>query len=781
MNASDDHDVKLVGRELPEVSISALDWSCVYVLGQRQHPGVLSARSTGGLSKGNELVFSFSDSKISGSSSVVIPFDTISSVAQGNIALVFPVSIEVQAAGVLHVFAHFVNRDRVFRQMRDLFQNYQHMATALSQSKAHAVSVRSTVESIARRLKDVDDMFISFHNMSEHFDQFCDMSERLGLQLRQRYPVHVVPSPVPQASTPAELAAILAAAGAANSAGSSKSSRQKKSEAPPLPPLPPALFEGWVNVIPESEQLAAAAAEADAANAKVGFFSGMVKTIKESAAQTDAKLLASVPLAIRKSAKNARYCAMGREGSCKLYSDEPTPINEKTVVREVIPLFGCVCSLQQRAVNKLASKFGVSSDDAMLKQIKIADASGRPLLLFTPFEPADLAQFLSAAQMSAMTPHEDPAEQPSSKASSDADPDIPATDSPTAPLAPVPAGDNGSHDNVSCAIVAVSDVKGEPEVSSGHSPLCEPATPPPALHPNAVAETSIHGLMKQMRDSIRRLASFVDHVLNSTSLADEVSTEFCVDYERMEACVIQRDWELQFAALELQSLKYELEVERARSAAIELRNKQLQAQLDMAGDNVSFTGLPAFSASDRSRRPSIAPSALAPVHLQVQGMGLDGAGEGVSVSSARALATSGHRRGSTALQMPHMNSSIPEFVDPRVANEPVQCAQKTEKGLSGYAYNKQTGLVNKYWKRRWCELVGSQMTMFTLLPSGELQPKLEINVAGCSLGKQYKEYSLSFSIIMNDKEKTSHHFLVLDQGDFLLWREALLATGCVDK
>ena len=81
----------------------------------------------------------------------------------------------------------------------------------------------------------------------------------------------------------------------------------------------------------------------------------------------------------------------------------------------------------------------------------------------------------------------------------------------------------------------------------------------------------------------------------------------------------------------------------------------------------------------------------------------------------------------------------------QVANEPVQCAQKTEKGLSGYAYNKQTGLVNKvcmphpvlllftaslfqsvhrvvshvlqYWKRRWCELVGSQMTMYTLLPS----------------------------------------------------------------
>ena len=31
----------------------------------------------------------------------------------------------------------------------------------------------------------------------------------------------------------------------------------------------------------------------------------------------------------------------------------------------------------------------------------------------------------------------------------------------------------------------------------------------------------------------------------------------------------------------------------------------------------------------------------------------------------------------------------------QVANEPVQCAQKTEKGLSGYTYNKQTGLVNK--------------------------------------------------------------------------------------
>lgn len=485
LNASDEHDVKLVGRELPEASISALEWTCVYVLGQRQHPGVLSARSTGGLSKGNELVFNFTDSKTSGSSSVVIPFDSISSVAQGNIALVFPVSIEVQAAGVLHVFAHFINRDRAFRQMRDLFQNYQHMSKALSQSKARVVSIRSTVESIARRLKDVDDMFISFHNMSEHFDQFCDLSDKLGLQLRQRYPVHIAPSPVPQASTSAELAAILAAAGAANASGTGRSSRQKKSELPPPPPLPPAMFEGWVNIIPESEQLAAAAAEADAANAKGGFFSGMVKTIKESAAQTDAKLLASVPLAIRKSAKNARYCAMGREGSCKLYSDEPTPTNEKLLVREVIPLFGCVCSLQQRAVNKLASKFGVSSDDAMLKQIRITDASGRPLLLFTPFDATDLSRFLSAAQMSAMTPHEDAA---SSKVSSDAA-DIldPSSDSPTAPLAHVPPRDDGSPDDVSSAVVTISEVKGETDVVAGHSPSCEPTTPPPALHPNAVA------------------------------------------------------------------------------------------------------------------------------------------------------------------------------------------------------------------------------------------------------------------------------------------------------
>jgi hypothetical protein len=197
------------------------------------------------------------------------------------------------------------------------------MATAMSQSKSRVLSVRSTVESIARRLKDVDDMFISFHNMSEHFDQFCDMSERLGLQLRQRYPVPIANSPVPQASTPAELAAIIAATGASASAGASSSVRPKKSEPPPLPPLPPALFEGWVNIIPESDQLAAAASEAESATAKVGFFSGMAKTLKESVAQTDAKLLASVPLAIRKTAKNARFCAMGREGNCKLYGPPP--------------------------------------------------------------------------------------------------------------------------------------------------------------------------------------------------------------------------------------------------------------------------------------------------------------------------------------------------------------------------------------------------------------------------------------------------------------------------
>jgi hypothetical protein len=279
----------------------------------------------------------------------------------------------------------------------------------------------------------------------------------------------------------------LAASGAAGAAGSNKSARQKKSEVPPPPPLPPALFEGWVNIIPESEQLAAAAAEAEATNAKVGFFSGMVKTIKESAAQTDAKLLASVPLAIRKTAKNARYCAMGREGNCKMYSDEPTPANEKALVREVIPLFGCVCAMQQRAVNKLASKFGVSSDDAMLKQIKIADPSGRPLLLFTPFEPADLTQFLSAAQMSTIMPFEVPVEQQSLKVSSDVRPDTPVTDSPSAPLALAVSEDNCSPDNSLSADVSGSDLKGEPAVAAVQAPASEPASTPPALHPNAVA------------------------------------------------------------------------------------------------------------------------------------------------------------------------------------------------------------------------------------------------------------------------------------------------------
>lgn len=94
---------------------------------------------------------------------------------------------------------------------------------------------------------------------------------------------------------------------------------------------------------------------------------------------------------------------------------------------------------------------------------------------------------------------------------------------------------------------------------------------------------------------------------------------------------------------------------------------RLQAELDVARDN----GPPALpSRSDSVRRPSIAPSSLAPVHVQVRRsrclavprilhvicrqvheLGLDGIAEGVSVSSARAQATSGHRRGSTALQV----------------------------------------------------------------------------------------------------------------------------------
>jgi hypothetical protein len=552
-SVSVEHDVKLVGRELPEVFVNALEWPCVYVLGQRQHAGVLAARSTGGIAKGNELVFSFSDPKISGSTSVMIPFDSISSVAQGNIALVFPVSVEVRAAGVLHVFAHFINRDRVFRQLRDLFQNQQHMANALAQSKSRVISIRSTVETIAQRLKGVDDMFISFHNMSEQFDQFCDMSEKLGLQLRQRYPLPVVHSSLPQASTPGELAAIVAAAGPAASAGGNKATRPKKIEPPPLPPLPPALFEGWVNITSEAEQ-AAAAADADSGEVKKsGFFSGLAKTIKESASQTDAKLLASAPLSIRKTAKNARYCAMGRQGLCKLYSDEPTSANEKNLIREVIPLFGSVCSMQVRAVNKLASKFGVNSDDAMLKQIKITDSSGRPQLLFTPFEPSDLTNFLSAAQMAAMMPAEELFDQPPTRAATDADADSPATGPPSAtesPVASAGAGDGESQLPVDSSSSGVASANSDPKSQSndmgGQVAVSEAAAAAPALHPNAVAgklpsplpplqtliccdiisppraDSSVHSLIKQMRGSVGRLTTFVDHVLNSTSLAEEV-------------------------------------------------------------------------------------------------------------------------------------------------------------------------------------------------------------------------------------------------------------------
>jgi hypothetical protein len=531
LNATNTAGAAVLGRELPEVAVAALEWTCVYVLGQRQHPGVLSARSTGGLSKGNELLFTFSDSKTSGSSCITIPFDSIASVAQGNMALVFPVSIVVEAAGVQHVFAHFVNRDRVFRQLRDLFSNQQSMAAALTRSKSHIVSIRSTVESVARRLKDVDDMFISFHNMSDLFNQFCDMADRLGLQLRQRYPVQLPEQPVSQASAPAELEAIIAAG------ASSKPLRQKKTEAPPLPPLPPALFQGWINIIPEAEQAAAAALEAEASNAKVGFFSGMAKTLKESVSQTDAKLLASVPLAIRKTAKNARYCAMGREGQCKLYSDEPTSANEKTLLREVIPLYGCVCSFHQRAVNKLASKFGISSDDAMLKQIKIADASGRPLLLFTPFESADFQNFLAAAQMTALMPCEEAVEQPASSVSLEEEEASSIESSPTALAAPSDAATSSA--GAPLPSVAVFDSQGPSEIAAERSLTSESAVALPALHPNAVSgalsplpqiffvfdvcsDTSIHSLMNQMRESVRQLVSFVDHVLNSTSLADEV-------------------------------------------------------------------------------------------------------------------------------------------------------------------------------------------------------------------------------------------------------------------
>ena len=51
----------------------------------------------------------------------------------------------------------------------------------------------------------------------------------------------------------------------------------------------------------------------------------------------------------------------------------------------------------------------------------------------------------------------------------------------------------------------------------------------------------------------------------------------------------------------------------------------------------------------------------------------------------------------------------------QATNEAVQCAQKTEKGLSGYVYNKQTGLVNKVGVQQLCRafLKGCIALIFT--------------------------------------------------------------------
>ncbi len=160
----------------------------------------------------------------------------------------------------------------------------------------------------------------------------------------------------------------------------------------------------------------------------------------------------------------------------------------------MIPLFGSVCSLQQRAVNKLASKFGVNSDDAMLKQIKIADTTGRSMLLFTPFEPADLSQFLSAAQMSSLMPHEEPVANPSSKQSADMDLDAHVTespaDSPSAPAHPpasATADDGSSPANTPGAVISASEPNGDAQIEGGNTANADAASAPPALHPNAVA------------------------------------------------------------------------------------------------------------------------------------------------------------------------------------------------------------------------------------------------------------------------------------------------------
>ena len=134
------------------------------------------------------------------------------------------------------------------------------------------------------------------------------------------------------------------------------------------------------------------------------------------------------------------------------------------------------------------SKFGVSSNDAMLKQIKIVDTSGRPLLLFTPFEPADLTNFLSAAQMSTLMPYEREAEENYSTVSTRSDPDTPVTDSPTAlvlPQAPIAPEDG----DLSAKDLSIAVAASDPKEEAGVVELAdsEPASAPPALHPNAVA------------------------------------------------------------------------------------------------------------------------------------------------------------------------------------------------------------------------------------------------------------------------------------------------------
>jgi hypothetical protein len=139
--------------------------------------------------------------------------------------------------------------------------------------------------------------------------------------------------------------------------------------------------------------------------------------------------------------------------------------------------------------------------------------------------------------MTALMPCEEAVEQPASSVSLEEEEASSIESSPTALAAPSDAATSSA--GAPLPSVAVFDSQGPSEIAAERSLTSESAVALPALHPNAVSgalsplpqiffvfdvcsDTSIHSLMNQMRESVRQLVSFVDHVLNSTSLADEV-------------------------------------------------------------------------------------------------------------------------------------------------------------------------------------------------------------------------------------------------------------------